>query len=118
MLNTVRFKIGKAVAEHLRMSSIKRRARQVSVTDVRLVVDTKGCVRDEFRVTCSTALAIYFVEEIKRVASHAQARRNVALSAECSRAISATFKAIDEGDRGPAIVYHPPTFGTSTESHV
>jgi len=116
MLNTVRFKIGRTVAEQLHLTSLKRRARQASVTDVRLVVETKGCVRDEFRVTCSTALAIYFVEEIKRVASHAQARRNVALLAECSRAISATFKAIDEGDRGPAIVYHPPTLSTSTDS--
>ena len=118
MLSTVRFKIGKTVAEQLHMTSLKRRARQASVTDVRLVVDTQSCSRDEFRVTCSTALAIYLVEELKRAASHAQARRNFTLSAECSRAISATIKAIDEGDRGPAIVYHPPTFGTSTESRV
>jgi hypothetical protein len=118
MLNTVRFKIARTVAEHLHLTSLKRRARQASVTDVRLLVESRNCSRDEFRVTCSTALAIYFVEELKRVANQAQARRNFTLSAECSRTISATIKAIDEGDRGPAIVYHPPTLGTSPESRV
>jgi hypothetical protein len=118
MLNTVRFKITRAVAESLHLSTIKRRARQASVTDVRLDADSRGCARDEIRITCSTAMAIYLVEEFRRVDAHAKARRLPLLSTDCTRAIAATIKAIDEGDRGPAIAFHPPIFGSGSESRV
>ena len=117
-MNTVRFKIARALGESLHLSNVKRRARQASVTDVRLDADTRGCARDEIRITCSTAMAIYLVEEIRRVDGHAKARRLHSLSADCTRAIAATIKAIDDGDRGPAIVYHPPILGASTEGRM
>ena len=98
MLSTVRFHISRAVADALHISKIKRRARQTSVTDVRLDADEKKGGSGEVRVTCSIAMAIFLVGELKQVAERAKVQGNNNLVAGCSRAVTAAIKAIDDAD--------------------
>jgi hypothetical protein len=94
---TVRFRISRAVGQGLQLESIKRRARGALVTDVRFDCDEKRT--GELRITCSMPMAIFFVGELNQLETRARAQRNHSLVADCTRAIAATFKAIEDGDR-------------------
>ena len=105
-MNTVRFKIPKSVAEALHLERMKRHARAAMVTDVRLVHDDKNVAHNETRITCSMAMAIFFVEELRRLSDRAKAQRNHVLAADCARATSAAFHGIDKADRAPTTAAH------------
>jgi hypothetical protein len=106
IVNTVRFKIAKSVAEALHLERIKRHARTALVTDVRLVYDDKNVAHNEMRITCSMAMAIFFVEELRHLSDRAKAQRNHVLVADCARATSAAIHAIDKAERAPTIAAH------------
>ena len=99
MLSTVRFRIPKSAADALHLSAVKRRARMASVTDVRFDVDERRSSSGEVRVTCSIAMAIFLVGEMRAIAERAKAKRDTALDSACSQAVSSAFKAIDELDK-------------------
>jgi len=102
---TVRFRISRAVGQGLQLGSIKRRARGALVTDVRFDCGEK---RGELRIACSMPMAIFFVGELNQLETRARAQRNHSLVADCTRAIAATFKAIEEEDRASLVVTHSP----------
>jgi hypothetical protein len=105
-VNTLRFRIPKVVSIALQLGGIKRRARRALVTDVRFECDEKAGP-GEHRIKCSMAMAIYFVEELRQLETRAKAQRDNVLVAECARAKTTAFKAID-GDRAPAVVTPSP----------
>ena len=98
MLSTVRFRIPKAAADALHLSALKRRARQASVTDVRFDVDERRS-SPEVKVTCSIAMAIFLVGELRAVADRAKAKHDTALVSACSETVTRAFKAIDDADK-------------------
>jgi hypothetical protein len=104
---TVRFRIPKAVAAALYLDAIKRRARGRSVTDVRFDYEQRTSSHGEIRITCSTAMAIFLIEELRDLTERARIQRNHALVAECARAAAATIKAIDDGDQQTVVAIHP-----------
>lgn len=112
---TLRFKIQKSVGAAVYIETIKRRARQSSVTDVRFDVDDRRG-GPELRILCSTAMAIFFIEEVRRLVTKATSQRNYTLVSDCERAIASTIKAIDEGDRGPSVAIHPAAFTSTVEA--
>lgn len=112
---TLRFRISKSVSTALYIETIKRRARQSSVTDVRFDVDDRRAGHD-VRVACSTAMAIFFIEEVRRLVAKATSQRNYSLVNDCERAIASTIRAIDEGDQGPPVAVHPAAFTSIAES--
>lgn len=114
-MNTVRFKIAKSVGEGMRLERIKRHARTSLVTDVRLTHDDKNVAHNEIRVTCSMAMAIFFVEELRHLSDRAKAQRNHVLVADCARAASAAFHAIEKAERTPAIATHAATISAGAE---
>ena len=93
---TTRFKITRPVAEGL-PSSIKRRARGAMVTDVTFDYDEKK--GSDVRIACSVPMAIFLVGELRTLESRAKAQRNQLLVNDIARAVAATFKAIEDGDR-------------------
>ena len=97
MLSTVRFRIPKTAADALHLRAIKRRARQASVTDVRFDVDERRS--SEIKLTCSIAMAIFLVGELRQVGDRARAKHDNNLVVACSQAISMAFKAIDDADK-------------------
>jgi hypothetical protein len=99
MLSTVRFRIPKAAADALHLSAVKRRARQASVTDVRFDVDERRSGSVEVKVTCSIAMAIFLVGELRTLGERAKAKHDTTLVAACSQAVSVAFKAIDDADK-------------------
>lgn len=99
MLSTVRFRIPKAAADALHLGAVKRRARQASVTDVRFDVDERRSNSVEVKVTCSIAMAIFLVGELRAVGERAKTKRDTALDQACSQAVSSAFKAIDDLDK-------------------
>jgi hypothetical protein len=106
---TVRFRISRAVGLELQLESIKRRARGALVTDVRFDCDEKRT--GELRITCSMPMAIFFVGELNQLETRARAQRNHSLVADCTRAIAATFKAIEDGDQASIVANHSPAKG-------
>ena len=98
MLSTVRFRIPKAAADALHLSAVKRRARQASVTDVRFDVDERRS-SVEVKVTCSIAMAIFLVGELRAVGERAKAKHDSALVSACSETVARAFKAIDDADK-------------------
>jgi hypothetical protein len=98
MLSTVRFRIPRAAADALHLSAVKRRARQASVTDVRFDVDERRG-SSEVKVTCSIAMAIFLVGELRAVGERAKAKHDTTLVSACSHAVSMAFKAIDDADK-------------------
>src|SRR5947199_10651890 len=109
MLNTVRFRIPHAVASALSLDTIKRRARQSGVTDVRFDYDGKSSSSRGDRIVCSTAMAIFFVESVGTLTAKAKAQRDRTMIADCAAAVAAAFKAIDDGDQAPMYAIQPPT---------
>ena len=110
MSSTVRFRIPKTAADAMHLSAIKRRARQASVTDVRFDVDERRGT-SEVKVTCSIAMAIFMVGELRAVGERAKAKHDTTLVAACSHAVSMAFKAIDDADK--ASVKPSPSASTS-----
>ena len=102
----------------MRIDRIKRDARAALVTDVRLAHDDKNVASNELRITCSMAMAIYFVEAVRHVSDRAKAQRNHVLVADCARAASATFQAIERADRTPAIASQVPVMSAGAEHRV
>lgn len=117
-MNTVRFKIPKSVADGIRIDRIKRQARAALVTDVRLAHDDKNVASNELRITCSMAMAIYFVEALRHLSDRAKAQRNHVLVFDCGRAATAAFQAIEKADRTPAIASNAPVMSAGAEHHV
>jgi len=103
MLSTVRFRIPKAAADALHLNAVKRRARQASVTDVRFDVDERRSTSVEVKVTCSIAMAIFLVGELRAIGERAKAKRDTALDTACSHAVSSAFKAIDDLERASIV---------------
>jgi len=99
MLSTVRFRIPKSAADALHLSALKRRARQASVTDVRFDVDERRSSSGELKVTCSIAMAIFLVGELRALGDRAKAKHDNTLIGACSQTVSMAFKAIDEADK-------------------
>lgn len=99
MLSTVRFRIPKSAADSLHLSAVKRRARQASVTDVRFDVDERRSSSGDVKVTCSIAMAIFLVGELRALGERAKAKHDNTLVSACSQAVSVAFKAIDEADK-------------------
>jgi hypothetical protein len=102
----------------MHLERINRHARAALVTDVRLSRDDKGVAANEIRVTCSMAMAIFFVEELRHLSDRAKAQRNNVLVADCARAASAAFHAIEKADRAPTIAAHAPTMSAGAEHRV
>src|SRR6476469_732725 len=98
MLTTLRFRIPKTAADALQLGAIKRRARQASVTDVRFDVDERRSSSD-VKVTCSIAMAIFLVGELRAVGERAKTKHDTTLVAACSQAVTMAFKAIDDADK-------------------
>ena len=98
-VNTLYFRMPTSVAAALRLDTIKRRARGALVTDVRFDYDLKPKSPRGHRIACSTAMAIFLVEELGLLAAKARARRDKTLTLDCSNALTAAFKAIEESDR-------------------
>src|SRR5689334_3761835 len=98
MSSTVRFRIPKTAADALHLSAVKRRARQASVTDVRFDVDERRS-SVEVKVTCSIAMAIFLVGELRAVAERAKAKHDTTLVSACSETVARAFKAIDDADK-------------------
>jgi len=117
-MNTVRFKIPKSVAEGMRLERINRHARTALVTDVRLTHDDKNVAHNEVRITCSMAMAIFFIEELRSLSDRAKAQRNYVLVTDCARANSAAIHAIDKADRVPATASHTPMMSAGAEHRV
>ena len=117
-MNTVRFKIPKSVADGMRLERIKRNARTALVTDVRLTHDEKNVAHNEIRVTCSMAMAIFFIEEVRHLSDRAKAQRNYVLVTDCARAVSAAIQGIDKADRTPATASHTPIMSAGAEHRV
>ena len=117
-MNTVRFKIPKSVADGMRLERIKRHARTSLVTDVRLTHDEKNVAHNEIRVTCSMAMAIFFIEELRNLSERAKAQRNYVLVTDCARATSAAIHAIDKADRMPVTASHTPIMSAGAEHRV
>ena len=102
IVTTLRLKIPRSVAEALQLPSIKVRARRAMVTDVRFDYDeTRG---SDIRVICSMPMAIFLVGELRNLDARAKARRDNVLATDTARAVAATFKAIEDGDRAAAAV--------------
>jgi len=114
IVTTLRFKIPRAVAEGLQLNSIKRRARGAMVTDVRFDYDEKK--GSDVRITCSMPMAIFLVGELRTLDSRAKAQRNQLLVNETARAVGATFKAIEDGDRAAIAASQQRTQSPDPES--
>ena len=114
IVTTLKLRIPRAVAEGLQLASIKRRARQAMVTDVRFDYDDKK--GSEIRITCSVPMAIFLVGELRHLDTRAKAQRNQLLVSDTARAVAATFKAIEDGDRAAAAATKPRTPASNTES--
>lgn len=113
MLSTVRFRIPKTAADALHLSALKRRARSASVTDVRFDVDERRSSSVDLKVTCSIAMAIFLVGELRAVGERAKAKHDSALVSACSDAVSSAFRAIDELDKASTT---KPDSGTSASA--
>ena len=100
IVTTLRLKILRSVAEGLQLPSIKVRARRAMVPDVRFDYDEKR--GSDIRITCSIPMAIFLVEELRKLDATARARRDNLLVSDIARAVAATFKAIEDGDRAAA----------------
>jgi hypothetical protein len=105
MLSTVRFRIPKTAADALHLRAVKRRARQASVTDVRFDVDERRS-SSEVKVTCSIAMAIFLVGELRVAGERAKAKHDTTLVSACSQAASMAFKAIDDADKASVKASH------------
>jgi hypothetical protein len=114
IVTTLRFRIPRSVGEGLQLDSIKRRARGAMVTDVRFDYDEKK--GSDVRITCSMPMAIFFVGELRTLDSRAKAQRNQLLVNDTARAVGATFKAIEEGDRAAVAASQQRTQSPDTES--
>jgi len=114
IVTTLRFKIPRAVGEGLQLNSIKRRARGAMVTDVRFDYDEKK--GSDVRITCSMPMAIFLVGELRTLDSRAKAQRNQLLVNETARAVGATFKAIEDGDRAAIAASQQRTQSPDPES--
>jgi hypothetical protein len=99
MLTTLRFRIPKAAGDALQLGAIKRRARQASVTDVRFDVDERRSSSTDVKVTCSVAMAIFLVGELRAVGERAKTKHDTTLVTACSQAVTMAFKAIDDADK-------------------
>jgi hypothetical protein len=97
IVTTLHFKITRPVGEGLQLNSIKRRARGAMVTDVTFDYDEKK--GSDVRIACSVPMAIFLVGELRTLESRAKAQRNQLLVNDIARAVAATFKAIEDGDR-------------------
>ena len=117
-MNTVRFKIAKSVGDAIHLDRIKPQARAAMVTDVRLAHDEKNVAHNELRITCSMPMAIYFVEALRHLSDRAKAQRNHVLVADCARATSAAFHAIDKAERAPVVSTHTSVIPASVEHRV
>jgi hypothetical protein len=67
------------------------------VTDVTFDYDEKK--GSDVRIACSVPMAIFLVGELRTLESRAKAQRNQLLVNDIARAVAATFKAIEDGDR-------------------
>jgi hypothetical protein len=114
-VNTVRFRIAPSVAIALHLETIKRRARGALVTDVRFDFESKQSTRGEPRVTCSMAMAIFFIEELGALSAKAKARRDNSLVNDAARAVAATIKAIDDAERVAPVVVHSTSVDVGVE---
>ena len=113
IVTTLKFRIPRLVGEGLQLPSIKRRARGAMVTDVRFDYDEQR--GSDVRITCSMPMAIFFVGELRQLDTRAKAQRNQLLVTEVARAVAATFKAIEDGDKAAAAA--KPRTPSNTERH-
>jgi len=116
MLNTLRFRVPHSVVDALNLETFKRRARQSGVTDVRFECEAKSSSSRGPRIVCSTAMAIFLVEQLGPLSAKAKAQRDRSLMADCATAVASTFKAIDDGDQAPMHAIHAPTWTAGMNS--
>jgi hypothetical protein len=114
-VTTLRLKIPRLVAEGLQLASIKRRARGAMVTDVRFDYDEKR--GSEVRITCSMPMAIFLVGELRNLDARAKGQRNHILVSDTARAVAATFKAIEDGDRAAAAASQKRAQSPGADNH-
>ena len=115
IVTTLRFKVTRDVGEGLQLKSIKRRARGAMVTDVTFDYDEKK--GSDVRITCSVPMAIFLVGELRTLESRAKAQRNQLLVNDIVRAVAATFKAIEDGDRAAVAKSQQRTEAPDAERH-
>jgi hypothetical protein len=115
IVTTLRLKIPRLVAEGLQLASIKRRARGAMVTDVRFDYDEKR--GSEVRITCSMPMAIFLVGELRNLDARAKGQRNHILVSDTARAVAATFKAIEDGDRAAAAASQKRAQSPGADNH-
>jgi hypothetical protein len=115
IVTTLRFKVPRDVGEGLQLNSIKRRARGAMVTDVTFDYEEKK--GSDVRITCSVPMAIFLVGELRTLESRAKAQRNQLLANDVVRAVAATFKAIEDGDRAAVANSQQRTAAPDAERH-
>jgi hypothetical protein len=84
------------------------------VTDVRFDFEERKSA-PQFRIACSMAMAIFFVEQLGALATKAKAQRDNVLIADCASAVKATLRAIDDGDRARPAAAVSPVLAPSME---
>ena len=85
------------------------------VTDVRFDYDEKK--GSDVRITCSVPMAIFFIGELKTLDVRARAQRHQLLVNDTARAVAATYKAIEDGDRAAVAQSQQRTAPPDAERH-
>lgn len=87
--SVVQFRIARSVADAVHVETVNARARAVGVAD-RLEYSTRDVRGGGYRITCGRVMAVYLIEEIKRVMEKAEGP----LVFDCAEAVMAGLKAI------------------------
>jgi hypothetical protein len=95
--SVVQFRISRAVADAVHVDTLNERARAAGVAD-RLEYNAKDVRGGGYRITCGRAMAVFIIEEIKRLIAIAEGP----LVLDCGEGVMAALKALEppEKDRG------------------
>ena len=105
MIDHLEFRIPRAAAEALPISEMSAQARALGISPARVDVSAAHAGRGQVRVTCSTEMGIFLVEQFRELVAKASARKEAQLLIDASMAVAAIFKAIEDAQpRGPVDV--------------
>jgi hypothetical protein len=96
------FRIPRAAADALPISEMAAQARSLGISPARVDVSTANAGRGHVRITCSTEMGIFLVEQFRELVAKASARKEPQLLIDASMAVASIFKAIEDAQRtGP-----------------
>jgi hypothetical protein len=99
MNDHLEFRIPRTAAEALPISEMAAHARSLGISPARVDVSAANAGRGQLRVTCSTEMGIFLVEQFRELVAKAGARKEAQLLIDASLAVAAIFKAIDEAHK-------------------